>query len=51
MNMLREMANNLTQKRAEQEGVPELAVLDKNWVTRFLNRHPQLAAKFNTHID
>jgi len=49
--MLREMANNLARKRAEQEGDPELAILGKNWITRFLNRHPQLAAKFSTQID
>lgn len=25
--------------------------LGKNWITRFLNRHPQLASKFATRLD
>ena len=51
MDMLRGMANVLARKRAEQEGDPELATLGKNWITRFLDRHPQLAAKFSAQID
>lgn len=51
MDMLREMANILAWQRTEQEGDPKLAVLGKNWITRFLDRHPQLAGKFSTQID
>ena len=51
MDMLREMANVLARQRAEQEGDPKLAVLGKNWITRFLDRHPQLAGKLSTQID
>jgi len=49
--MLREMANILARQRVEQNGDPKLAVLGKNWITRFLDRHPQLAGKFSTQID
>ena len=51
MDMLREMANVLGRQRAEKEGDPKLAVLGKNWITRFLDPHPQLAGKFSTQID
>lgn len=51
MDMLREMANILVRQRAEQEGDPRLAVLGKNWITRFLDRYPDLAGKFSTQID
>jgi len=42
MDMLREMTNVLARQRAEQEGDSKFAILGKNWITRFLDRHPQL---------
>ena len=45
------MANALAQQRAEEEGNPELGFLGKNWITRFLDRHPDLASKFSSQID
>jgi len=45
------MANILAWQRAEQEGDLKLAVLCRNWIACFLDRHPQVAGKFSTHID
>jgi hypothetical protein len=32
-------------------GRPEQSLIGKNWITRFLNRHPILASKFASRID
>ena len=51
IDLLRGMANALAQQRAEEEGNPELGFLRKNWITRILDGHPDLASKFSSQID
>ena len=36
---------------AQGKKPPQKNIIGKNWITRFLNRHPVLAAKFASRID
>ena len=36
---------------AQGKNPPQENIIGKNWITRFLNRHPTLAAKFASGID
>lgn len=45
------MAKVLSEKRAEQEGDPELAYLGNHWVSQFLDRHPEISVKFSAQFD
>ncbi|RPB10742.1 DDE-domain-containing protein [Morchella conica CCBAS932] len=48
------MATALAQKQAKEEGLPttdESTYIGKKWISRFLDRHPDLAAKFSNQLD
>jgi len=47
LDMVKSMALFLYEKRTGDKRKS----LGKNWITRFLNRHPDMATKFNTKLD
>jgi len=51
LDLLQGMADTLTHIRAEEEEDPTLAGLGKQWIYNFLNRNPDLAAKYGTQLD
>ncbi|KAH0611005.1 uncharacterized protein H6S33_011432 [Morchella sextelata] len=52
VDLLRGMATALAQKIAEEEHLgPDAAHIGRNWITRFLDRHPDLSAKYSTQLD
>jgi len=51
LDLLRAMALALAKLRAEEEDDLELAQLGKHWLSKFLDRHPALSAKFGTQLD
>ena len=50
LNPLPGVADALTHIRAEEEEDPTLAGLGKRWIYSFLNRNPDLAAKYGTQL-
>ncbi|KAH0602245.1 uncharacterized protein H6S33_009886 [Morchella sextelata] len=52
VDLLRGMASALAQNIAEEDKLdPTAAIIGRNWVSRFLDRHPDLAAKYSTQLD
>ena len=51
MDLLRGFARALAQIRAEEEGDASIAHLGINWTTRFLSRHPTIAARYSSQLD
>lgn len=45
------MAQSLARKRAEEEDDSQIAIMGRCWITRFLNRHPALAARYGGQLD
>jgi len=45
MALVKSMAEAIVARRIKDRA------LGKNWITRFLNRHPNLATKLSTHLD
>lgn len=52
VDLLRGMASALAQNIAEEDKLdPTAAIIGRNWVSRFLDRHPDLASKYSTQLD
>jgi hypothetical protein len=51
MDLLQGMANSLATLRAKEEEDPSIAYLGKNWIKRFLSRHPSIGARYSGQID
>jgi hypothetical protein len=51
MDLLQGMANSLATLRAKEEEDPSIAYLGKNWIKRFLSRHPSIGARYCGQID
>ncbi|KAH8152133.1 uncharacterized protein LAJ45_03559 [Morchella importuna] len=54
LDLLRGMVTALAQKQAKEEGLPttdESTYIGKKWISRFLDRNPDLAAKFSNQLD
>lgn len=47
LDLVQDMARHLERKRTGLAPAP----LGKNWITRFLNRHPDLANKYSTNLQ
>jgi hypothetical protein len=52
LDLLWSMGTVIPQKIAEEENLsPESGYIGKNWVSRFLDRNPDLASKYSKHMD
>lgn len=52
VDLLRGMASALAQNIAEEDKLDlTAAIIGRNWVSRFLDRHPDLASKYSTQLD
>ena len=49
LDLLQGMADALTHIRPEED--PTIVGLGKRWIYNFLNRNPDLAAKYGTQLD
>jgi hypothetical protein len=51
LDLFKAIAAHLAKQRAEDEGDPKLAKLGCSWLRGFLNRHPEIAAKYAVSLD
>jgi IS5 family transposase len=51
LDLFKAVAAELAKKRAEDEGDPKLAKIGTTWQRGFLDRHPELSAKYATKLD